>query len=77
MSYAEFSYLLIGLSGETPLGRIVSIRAENDPKMLKEFTPEQRRIRQEYRTKLAKKQSKKDVDAVLSDLQKAFVAMAR
>lgn len=55
MSWGEFASLLAGLSPETPLGRIVSIRAEDDKDMLKNFTPEQRRIRNEWRSREAKR----------------------
>lgn len=37
-----------GLMHDTPLGQIVSIRAEKDPKRIKEFTKEQRRIRNDW-----------------------------
>ena len=33
---------------ETPLGRIVGIRAEKDPKVIKEFTKEQKKIRNDW-----------------------------
>jgi len=77
MSYPEFAYFIIGLSHETPLGRIIAVRAENDPKVIKEFTPQQRKIRNDYRTKMAKKKSKESVASTLEGLQKAFVAMAK
>lgn len=48
MPYAEFVRLLGGLMPETPLGRIVTIRAEKDSKVLKHFTPEQKKIRTEW-----------------------------
>ena len=41
MTWGEFCSLLGGLGPKTPLGQIVSIRSENDPKMLKNFTPSQ------------------------------------
>ncbi len=44
MSWQEFCNLVSGLMYDTPLGQIVAIRAEKDPKVIKEFTPEQRRI---------------------------------
>lgn len=44
----EFFYLLSGLDSETPLGRIVQIRTETDKDRLKYFTPEMKRIRQEW-----------------------------
>lgn len=33
---------------DTPLGSVVSIRAEKDPKVLKRFTKEQREIRNKW-----------------------------
>lgn len=48
MSYAEFCSLLSGIMYDTPLGQVVSIRAEKDPKVIKRFTKEQKRIRSEW-----------------------------
>ena len=48
MSWQEFSSLLSGIMPKTPLGNVVSIRAENDSKILDNFTPEQMRIRNEW-----------------------------
>lgn len=48
MSWTEFCSLMAGLMHDTPLGQIVSIRAEKDPKRIKEFTKEQRRIRNDW-----------------------------
>lgn len=55
MSYSEFCSLLSGIMPDTPLGQIVSIRAEKDPKILKDFTKEQRRIRSEWLIKRNRK----------------------
>lgn len=77
MSWREFSYMLEGLSGETPLGRIVCIRAENDPEKLKEFTPAQKRMRSEYRAKMAKKKSDKEVIDAIEQFKNAFIGMAK
>lgn len=77
MSWREFSYLLEGLSGETPLGRIVSVRAENDPEALKDFTPEQRRIRNEYRRKIAKGKSSKEVENAMEQFKQAFIQISK
>lgn len=77
MSWREFSYLLEGLSGNTPLGQIVNIRAENDPERLKDFTPEQRRIRSEYRNKIAKKKSSEEVKDAIERFRQAFVQLAK
>ena len=40
--------MLSGIMPETPLGRIVGIRAEKDPKVIKEFTKEQKKIRNDW-----------------------------
>lgn len=76
MSWREFSYYINGLSGDTPLGRIVSIRAENDPERLKEFTKEEKKIRSDYLRKQAVKKSEKDVDKALEGIKQAFIVMA-
>lgn len=51
MSWDEFCTLLAGIMPETPLGQIVQIRSENDRDKLKNFSPEQKRIRSEWRTR--------------------------
>lgn len=74
MSWREFSYFINGLNGETPLGRIVSIRAENNPEKLKHFTKDEKRIRNEWRRKMALQKSSKEVahtmDSVILALKK-------
>ncbi len=52
MSWSEFSALLKGIMPETPLGQIVSIRSEEDKDMLKNFTKEQHKIRNEWRNRV-------------------------
>ncbi len=54
MKWDEFKDMLSGLGPDTPLGRIVSIRAEDDPEILEYFNSEQKRIRTEWRTRRAK-----------------------
>ena len=48
MSYSEFCSLLSGIMPDTPLGRAVSIRAEKKPEIIKKFSDEQKRIRNEW-----------------------------
>lgn len=52
MSWNEFCTLLTGIMPETPLGQIVSIRSEEDKDMLKNFTKEQHKIRNDWRNKV-------------------------
>lgn len=52
MSWSEFCTLLTGIMPETPLGQIVSIRSEEDKEMLKNFTKEQHKIRNDWRNRV-------------------------
>lgn len=76
MKWREFTAFLSGLDGKTPLGRIVSIRAEDDPEVLKQFTPEQKKIRNEWRNKRAKAMPQAEVEAFLESLKNAFISMS-
>ena len=77
MPYSEFSTLLAGIRAETPLGRIVQVRMEDDKDRLKAFTPEMRKIRRDWQAGLARKQIKEDPQGVkdqIHGLQMAFKA---
>lgn len=76
MKWLEFKTLLAGLGPETPLGRIVSIRAEEDEDILKHFTKGQRRIRNEWLKRKAEQVTSEELDDVLEQLKNAFVRMA-
>lgn len=64
MQWSEFSSLLAGLNENTPLGKMIYIRSETDKDKLKLFSPEQRRIRNEWMAKIAKKQIENDPEGV-------------
>lgn len=53
MPWTEFCTLVAGLMPDTPLGSVVTIRAEKDPKTIRAFTPDQRRIYKEWQSKQA------------------------
>lgn len=78
MQWDEFASLLAGLNEKTPLGRIVSIRSETNPDMLKHFTPEMKRIRSEWRNKQATERvwDMQAYDAEMQKLAEAFRRMA-
>lgn len=76
MKWEEFKQLLAGLNSETPLGRIVSIRSEMNPEILKHFTTEQKRIRDEWQRKRAQSVSAEDMEKVLNSFKRAFISMA-
>lgn len=78
MSWSEFCTLLAGIMPETPLGQVVSIRCENDKEVLKRFTKEQHRIRNEWRSRrtkavaLNKDEAKKQLKMFQEAMKKAF-----
>lgn len=74
MSWSEFCSLISGIMPDTPLGQIVSIRAEKDSKRIKEFTKEQKRIRNEW-LKRRNQKSSNGKNADLLALQESFKLM--
>lgn len=76
MKWDEFKDLLQGIAPETPLGRIVAIRAETDKEILKRFTPEQRKIRNEWIVRRSKIATPDDMADILNQLKSAFISMA-
>lgn len=76
MKWDEFRALLVGISPESPLGRIVSIRAETDKDILKHFNPEQKRIHSEWQKRIARNRPVENTDWFLETMKNAFIAMA-
>lgn len=78
MEWIEFCTLLAGIMPKTPLGNIVSIRAEEDRNVLKGFTKEQHRIRDSWRTrhnpvhKMSESEKKEAVNSIQEMMAKAF-----
>lgn len=54
ISWAEVKMLISGLLADTPLGRIIQIRSEDNKETLKQFTPDMHKIRNQWRNKIAK-----------------------
>ena len=76
MKWDEFKDMLVGISPDTALGRIVAIRAENDKNVLKHFTKDQKRIRNEWRQRRAKTVNQADMDQILEGFKQVFITMA-
>ena len=57
MPWTEFCSLLHGLLPDSPLGNIITIRSEKDPKVIKEFGEDRRRIYNEWKNKSMKELS--------------------
>ena len=79
MSWGEFTTLLSGLNSKTPLGQIITIRSENDKEILKHYTPEQHRIRNEWRSRkfrnigtFDKKEAERQIKVFQEIMRKAF-----
>ena len=77
MRWSEFCDLLSGLGPETALLRVAAVRAEEDPDAIRHFTPAQRRIRSQWRTRRAKQRSALETGQFLRQMQAAFAALAR
>lgn len=58
LKYADWAKMVSGLMDDTPLGRVVGTRMEQDKEILKHYTPEQRRIRSEWTQFCAQKRAK-------------------
>ena len=70
--------MLAGLDAETPLGRIVSVRSENNAETLKNFTPEMKQIRSQWRTRQTKEIQQLDpehYDKVFDNMSAMLQAM--
>lgn len=77
MTWDEFCDLLSGISPDSPLGRMVQIRLENDENIIKNFTPAQRKIRSEWQSRHAKTVSAEDTAAFIEQMKQAFISMAK
>ncbi|MGN0464899.1 MAG: Gp15 family bacteriophage protein [Lachnospiraceae bacterium] len=76
MKWDEFKDLLIGIAPDTALGRIVQVRAEDDKDIIKHFSKEQHRIRNEWKKKKAKEIKEEDMNQVIAGFEKMFREMA-
>ena len=77
MDWGEFTSYLSGLNGETPLGNIVRIRSEKDPEALKKFSPEERRIRNDWLKKNASSITEEDYKQAIENIKTMFMNMAK
>lgn len=76
MKWVEFRALLAGLGADTPLGKIIAIRSEEDADVLKNFTDHQKRIRNKWRARKAKEVTEEKLESMLEELKSAFIQMA-
>lgn len=73
MSWDEFCTYLSGLNEKTALGKVVAIRSEKDPKVIKEMSADQKRIRREWAKKQASQISQEDAERIMRDMSAGFI----
>ena len=76
MTWSEFATLLSGLMPDTPLGQIISIRAEKDKEIIKRFTKEQKRIQSDWKRRQSKNIDKESYDDAMNAFKNMFISMA-
>ncbi|WP_102400209.1 Gp15 family bacteriophage protein [Haloimpatiens massiliensis] len=72
MSWGEFCTLLAGIMPKTPLGEVVNVRSEENKDILKNFTPEQHRIRNEWRNRQVDDMTNEEKKEKIKELQEIF-----
>ena len=74
MTCDEFYSLLAGMDPDTPLGKLVQIRSENDPKVLEHYTPAQHKIRNDWRAKHSQVNKDEEAHKSFLDQMESFFA---
>ncbi len=76
---SEYRQLLTGIMADTPLGRVVEIRAETDPKKIKEMTAQEKKIRSDWQDFKRKKGvcQQNQITITVEQLQNMFKSLAR
>lgn len=77
LDWGELISDIAGLKGDTPLGNIIRIRKEKDPEMLKKFTPEEMKIRNEWLNKTASQISEENYKQAMESIKNMFKTMAQ
>lgn len=77
LDWGELISDIAGLKGDTPLGNIIRIRKEKDPEVLKKFTPEEIKIRNEWLNKSASQISEENYKQAMESIKNMFKTMAQ
>ena len=76
MTWSEFATLLSGLMPDTPLGQIISIRAEKDKEIIKRFTKDQKRIQSDWKRRQSKNVDKESYEDAMNAFKNMFISIA-
>lgn len=76
MTYGEFAALLSGLLPDTPLGHVVAIRSEQNPERIRQFTPAQRRIYDEWAGRGLRMAEPAAYDEAMRQMEQFFLALS-
>jgi hypothetical protein len=79
LKYSDWAKMVSGLMDDTPLGRVVGVRSETDKDIIKNYTPEQRAVRDEWSRFLAsrvvaKQFSEADWNKQMAEIERSFAA---
>jgi hypothetical protein len=77
MEWGEFYAYLSGLNGDTPLGNIVRIRTEKDPKIIKQFTQSEKNIRSQWLKKTVKSVTPENEKDFYEGIKQAFISLSK
>ncbi len=77
LDWGELISDIAGLKGDTPLGNIVRKKKKKDPEVLKKFTPEEIKIRNEWLTKSASQISEENYEQAMESIKNMFKTMAQ
>ena len=77
ISCEEFRQLLSGLNGDTPLGYVVQIRAEKNPKKIREMSNQDKKIRSDWAKFKSNQKEKNIIELKTEDISKVFSKMFR
>lgn len=78
MSWGEFMTLLSGINSDSALGQVVSIRSETDAEKIKNFSPQQRKIRNDWRRNHQRVVKKpEDLDKAMEGFKSMFLSIGK
>lgn len=75
ISCEEYRQLLSGLNGDTPLGYVVQIRSEKNPKKIREMTANEKKIRIEWANFKRKNKKEEKIYLKKEDISKVLSKM--